>query len=169
MNHINLLAALLVSATVHGADRPNILWISIEDTSPWFGFCGEKYATTPNLDRLARNRVYYNNAFGTAPVCSPSRFAIITGCYATSYGTQRLRSQFPIPDTVKGVPAYLRQAGYFCSNNSKTHYNTSAEKRLITAVDKRVGVILAELEKDGLKDDMIVFFWPDHSQGIPRG
>jgi arylsulfatase A-like enzyme len=241
----SILAAVLVVATVHAADRPNILWISIEDTSPWFGFCGEKYAKTPNLDALARRGVYYNNAFVTAPVCAPCRYAVITGTYATSYGTQRLRSHFPVPDTIKGFPTYLRQAGYYCTNNSKTDYNTSAEQRIIaeswdecsgkahyknrkpgqpffavfnltethqskifestppdaadrhdpskapippyypdtptarrvmarvhdciTAVDKRAGEILAELEQAGLKDDTIVVFWPDHGQGIPRG
>jgi uncharacterized sulfatase len=53
------LLPVLVAATaaLHAADRPNILWISIEDTSPWFGFCGEKYAHTPNLDALAQRGV----------------------------------------------------------------------------------------------------------------
>ncbi len=113
------------------ADRPNILWISIEDTSPWLGFCGEKYAVTPNLDALAKRGVSYTHAFATAPVCSPCRSAIITGRYATSLGTQRLRSRFPIPDGFRGYPHYLRQAGYYCTNNVKTDYNTSAEPRLI--------------------------------------
>lgn len=230
------------------AVRPNILWISCEDTSPWLGFCGEKYARTPNLDRLAAEGVHYANAFVAAPVCAPSRFAIITGIYATSMGTQRLRSAFPIPDFVKGFPAYLREAGYYCTNNVKTDYNTSAASRIvreswdecsakahwrnrkpgqpffavfnltethqgqafvtqarskvpaaerhdpakaplppyypdtamargtmarvhdcITAMDAHAGAILAELQADGLKEDTIVFFWPDHGQGIPRG
>jgi arylsulfatase A-like enzyme len=129
---LSLAVALLAPPpALHAADKPNILWLSCEDTSPWLGFCGEKYARTPNLDALARGGVYYRNAFATAPVCAPSRFAIITGCYATSYGTQRLRSHFPVPDTLKGFPTYLRQAGYYCCNNVKTDYNTSAEKRLI--------------------------------------
>ena len=111
--------------------RPNILWISIEDTSPWLGFCGQKYALTPNLDALAKIGVSYTHAFATAPVCSPCRSAIITGRYATSLGTQGLRSRFPIPDGFHGYPHYLRQAGYYCTNNVKTDYNTSAEPRLI--------------------------------------
>jgi arylsulfatase A-like enzyme len=130
---LSLAGLLLAPAALHAAEaeRPNILWISCEDTSPWLGFCGEKYATTPNLDALAHGGVYYRNAYATAPVCAPSRFAIITGCYATSYGTQRLRSHFPVPETIKGFPTYLRQAGYYCCNNVKTDYNTSAEKRII--------------------------------------
>jgi N-sulfoglucosamine sulfohydrolase len=114
-----------------GAPRPNILWISCEDTSSWLGFCGEDYATTPNLDRLARVSMRYTNAFVTAPVCAPSRFAIITGIHATSMGTQRLRSSFPVPAEVAGFPSELRRAGFYCSNNVKTDYNTRAEKRII--------------------------------------
>jgi arylsulfatase A-like enzyme len=110
--------------------RPNILWISCEDTSPWLGFCGEPYAVTPHLDRLAREGVYYRNAYAPAPACSPSRFAILTGRYATSEGTQRLRSRFPIAESIKGFPTYLREAGYYCTNNVKTDYNTSAAPRL---------------------------------------
>ena len=68
-------AALLLAtqAVLEAADapRPNILWISCEDTSPWLGFCGEKYASTPNLDRLARGGVHYTNAFVTAPGAAP--------------------------------------------------------------------------------------------------
>ena len=235
------------SAAPSPAGRPNILWISCEDTSPWLGFCGEPYARTPNLDRLAAAGVRYTQAYVTAPVCSPCRFGIATGLYASSMGTQRLRSGFAVPATVHGFPSYLRQAGYYCTNNVKTDYNTSDEPRLkreswdecsktahwrgrkagqpffavfnltvthqsqafekspeplepperhdpakaplppyypdtptarrvmarvhdcITAMDRRAGAVLAELEKEGLKDDTIVFFWGDHGQGIPRG
>lgn len=129
-----LMTRVLLGAPAHGVpsgDRPNILWISCEDTSPWLGFCGESYARTPNLDRLAKEGVSYTNAFASAPVCSPCRSAIITGIYATTLGTQRLRSDFPIPTEVRGFPSHLRAAGYYTSNNAKTDYNTSAEKRLI--------------------------------------
>ena len=115
------------------ANRPNILWISCEDTSPWLGYCGETYANTPNLDRLAAEGVHFTNAFVAAPVCSPSRFAIITGIHATSMGTQRLRSKFPVPDFVKGFPTYLREAGYYCTNNVKTDYNTFDEPAIVKA------------------------------------
>lgn len=116
-----------------GADspRPNILWISCEDTSPWLGCYGDSFARTPNLDALAARGVRYTQAYATAPVCSPARFAIITGCYATSHGTQRLRSAFSLPDALRGFPTFLRKAGYYCTNNAKTDYNTAAEARLI--------------------------------------
>ena len=47
----------------------------------------------------------------------------LTGMYATSLGTQRLRSQFPLPPDVHGFAALLRQAGYYTTNNVKTDYN----------------------------------------------
>jgi N-sulfoglucosamine sulfohydrolase len=111
--------------------RPNILWITCEDTSPTLGCYGDSYAITPNLDALARQGVRYTAAFATASVCSPARSCLITGLYATSLGTQNLRSHFPVPAGICGFTAYLRQAGYFTSNNVKTDYNVADEKAFI--------------------------------------
>jgi arylsulfatase A-like enzyme len=113
------------------AERPNILWITVEDMSPTLGCYGDDYAHTPNLDRLAAESVRYDRAYATAPVCSPARSCLITGLYATTMGTQRLRSRFPIPGFVKGWPSIFREAGYFTSNRTKTDYNTSDAGRLI--------------------------------------
>ena len=113
--------------------RPNVLWITAEDISPDLGCYGDAYAATPNIDRLAREGVRYTHAFATAPVCSPARSCLITGLYATSLGTQHLRSLFPIPDEFQGYPAYLRKAGYYCTNNEKTDYNTANERAIIAA------------------------------------
>jgi arylsulfatase A-like enzyme len=128
---LGLLSGTLAVTAAAPAERPNILWITVEDMSPNLGCYGDRYATTPNLDRFAGEAVRYTRAFATAPVCSPSRSCLITGLYATSLGTQRLRSNFPIPDAIKGFPAYLRAAGYYTSNNVKTDYNTADEPRLI--------------------------------------
>ena len=112
-------------------ERPNILWITAEDMSPYLGCWGDKYARTPNLDALARESVRYTRVFATAPVCSPVRSCLITGLYATSLGTPNLRSKFPIPANIKGFPTYLRRAGYFTANNVKTDYNTSNEPAIV--------------------------------------
>lgn len=107
--------------------KPNILWITIEDTSPQFiGAYGNKDASTPNLDKLAEEGVRFTNAFSTGTVCSPSRSAIITGVKTYKLGTGHHRSKVPIPDYIKGFPYYLQQQGYYTSNNSKTDYNLSA-------------------------------------------
>ena len=65
--------------------RPNIVWISNEDMSPRLGAYGDAVARTPVLDRLARESIRYTRAFTTAPVCAPSRAAIITGMYQNAH------------------------------------------------------------------------------------
>ncbi len=103
--------------------RPNILWITCEDTSPYLGCYGDPFAVTPNLDHLANEGVRYTNAYSTAPVCSPARSCLITGMYATSLGTQHLRSEVRLPPQIEPFPKLLRYAGYYCSNNFKEDYN----------------------------------------------
>lgn len=104
--------------------RPNILWIVSEDNSPFIGVYGDEFATTPNIDHFATQAVRYTNAFATAPVCAPSRSTLITGMYPSSLGTQHMRSTYPVPSFVKFFPRYLREAGYYTSNNAKKDYNT---------------------------------------------
>ncbi len=108
--------------------RPNILWISVEDISPNLGCFGDADATTPNLDRLAQRGVRYVNAFSNAGVCAPSRSCIITGVFPTSLGSHHMRCRGMLPDGMKFFPEYLRQVGYYCTNNSKTDYNLPLPK-----------------------------------------
>ena len=252
---MRFILSLLAFCTVLWADQPNILWITAEDMSPTLGCYGDKFAITPNIDRLAKQSVRYTKAFASAPVCSPSRSCLITGCYPPSLSTQQMRSGFAIPKTMRGFPSLLRARGYYTSNNVKTDYNTgnyadiikhswnessaSAHWRkrsdksqpffsifnlmtshqsrsmvwpyerfkkevqiklsaseihdpaktplppyypdtplirrevarfydCVTAMDKEVGDILKQLEKDGLADNTIVFFYSDHGSGMPR-
>lgn len=130
MHRNSLLLSLLLSLFLFcpalgqtAENMPNILWITCEDLNAFLGSYGDSQAITPNLDRLAEEGVRFTQAFATAPVCSPARSALITGIYATSMGTQHLRSEVEIPDEVKTLPHYLREAGYYCSNNSKEDYN----------------------------------------------
>ena len=114
-------------------DRPNIIWITAEDMSPVLGYLGDEYAVTPNIDRLAGESVIYTQAFATAPVCSPSRAALINGIMASIQGTHQMRSTYPIPNNWIGFPAFLRQAGYYTTNNVKTDYNSAHEQAIIAA------------------------------------
>lgn len=104
------------------ADRPNILWLSIEDISAHIGCYGDPHAITPHLDQLAAEGTLYSRAFTTAGVCAPSRSAIITGVFQSSIGSQHMRSQVRLPDGMELFPTYLREAGYYTTNNSKTDY-----------------------------------------------
>jgi N-sulfoglucosamine sulfohydrolase len=116
------------------AKPPNIVWISNEDMSPHLGVYGDALARTPVLDRFAAQAIRFTRAFSTAPVCAPSRAAIITGMYQAAIGAQHMRTtedgvpELPGPYLavppfyVKAFPEYLRAAGYFTSNRAKTDY-----------------------------------------------
>lgn len=106
--------------------RPNILWISAEDISPDLGSYGDDYSRTPALDKLASEGARYINAFSSAPVCAPSRSAIITGMYPTTIGSMHMRSKAVPPAGINAFTEYLRAGGYYCTNNSKTDYNFEA-------------------------------------------
>jgi arylsulfatase A-like enzyme len=104
---------------------PNILWIVSEDNSPWLGSYGDPLATTPRLDALAAEGLRYTHAYSNAPVCAPSRAALITGAYPIAFGTEHMRSSFKTPDAIRFYPSYLREAGYYTTNNAKKDYNTN--------------------------------------------
>ncbi|MCM8541357.1 MAG: sulfatase, partial [Lentisphaeraceae bacterium] len=114
-------------------DRPNILWITVEDMSPTLGAYGDAFAKTPFLDQFSQKCLNYSNAFATAPVCSPSRSCLINGVYAQSQGTHQMRSAYNIPDFMNGFPSLLRQAGYYTTNNVKTDYNSANFQKIISA------------------------------------
>jgi N-sulfoglucosamine sulfohydrolase len=246
---IVLLLMTLIAPHAGKATRtqPNILWITCEDTSPHLGSYGDSFAVTPNLDALARQGVRYTSAFAYTGVCAPSRSTLITGVYPLRLGSHHMRSTTPLPGTIKLFTEYLREAGYYCSNNTKEDYNfqtpktawdessprahwrkrapgqpffavfnfnvshqsqifcdeeryqqntrrLSTEQRHdpakvvippfhpdtpefrkewarhydnVTAMDYQVGDLLAELEKDKLSEDTIVFFFSDHGTGMP--
>lgn len=91
--------------------------------SPFLGCYGDRFAISPNIDRLASQGVRYTRAFTVAGVCAPSRSGIITGMYPSTLGSQHMRSDIRLPSHVRCFPEYLRSAGYYCTNNAKTDYN----------------------------------------------
>ncbi len=134
---LSILSSFLAPISLIGQNaekqvKPNILWLTFEDTSPQFIGCfGDKNAKTPTMDALANHGIRFTSAFSTGTVSSPSRSCLITGCRTSTMGTGNHRSAYPIPEFIKGFPTYLRQAGYYTSNNSKTDYNTSNERAII--------------------------------------
>ncbi len=217
--------------------RPNIIWIVSEDNTTLLGCYGDKVARTPVLDKLASEGILFENAFCNSPVCAPSRSTIITGMYANSLGTQNMRSMFSIPSNIKFFTQYLRDAGYYCSNNPKEDYNTvkpdgawdesskkatyenrkegqpffsvfnfeiSHESKLhisdsvtitnpndvripryqpdtkemrhdwaqyydrISTMDFQIGELIKKLEKQGLLEETIIFYYGDNGGVLPR-
>lgn len=136
-------AGIVVTVVVMGSTaaaaeplRPNVLWISTEDTSPDLGCYGDAYAVTPNIDRFATQAVRYTACFAHAGVCAPARSGLITGMYPPSIGTQHMRCKGVPPAEVRCFTEYLRRAGYYCTNNSKTDYQFDPP---ITAWDESSG------------------------------
>ncbi len=246
---VGALAIGSAHASVEAGDRPNILWLTCEDISPNLGCYGDPDAVTPNLDALAAEGMRYDLAFSVAGVCAPSRSCLITGMYPTAIGSQHMRSTATLPDFVRTYSQLLREAGYYCTNNSKQDYNFKtpegcwdessnkahyknrvddqpffaifnytgthesqvrlgdeafarrtagldpeqrhepAEIRvpayhpdtpvvrndwaryhdLISVLDGWIAEKLDELERSGLADSTIVFFYSDHGAGLPRG
>ena len=115
-----------MTAWMHAAQQPNFVWIISEDNSIHYldhFFPGG--ADTPNIKKMAKNGITYDNAFSNAPVCSVARSTLISGCYAPRIGTQYHRKTFmaPMPEGVRMFPSYLRDKGYYTTNRSKTDYN----------------------------------------------
>jgi N-sulfoglucosamine sulfohydrolase len=100
--------------------RPNILWLIAEDLGVELGCYGAKEVFTPNLDQMAAAGARYTRFYTTAPVCSPSRSALMTGMYQTTIGAQNHRSHrgdgFQLPEGVRVLTDWLRDAGYYTAN-----------------------------------------------------
>ncbi len=235
-----------VAATQPRPDHPNILWLIAEDFGPHLGCYGTREVWTPNLDALAQQGVRYTRFFTTAPVCSPSRSAFMTGMYQTTIGAHNHRSHrddgFTLPRGVRLLSDWMRDAGYFTANirelppgvgfkgSGKTDWNFAypgkpfdsdrwfdlkaqqpffaqinfqethrpfrAPKRADPAkvelppwtpdhpvaredwakyldaaseLDRKVGLVLRQLEADGLADNTVVVFFGDNGQAHVRG
>ncbi|MFM9196809.1 MAG: sulfatase-like hydrolase/transferase, partial [Planctomycetia bacterium] len=156
MKVVSFLVVVVVLATLLGnppapaaepGRPPNIVWLIVEDMSPWIAAYGDQTVPTPHLDRLAREGVVYENAFATSPVCAPSRSSLITGMFCARIGTTHMRNNvarrvardhnvgdrhdderdIPAyegvpPAFVRCFPEWLRAAGYWCVNNAKKDY-----------------------------------------------
>ena len=102
---------------------PNIIWITSEDHGPHLGCYGDKFARTPNLDKLAKKGMIYTRAWSNAPVCAPARTTIISGLYPSSTGSEHMRSMTRLPANMHMFPHFLRMVGYYCTNKVKEDYN----------------------------------------------
>ncbi len=108
--------------------RPNIVWFISDDLSPYLGAYGDPVARTPTIDRLAAQGIRFDTAYSDAPVCAPSRFALITGLYSATAGpAHHMRATAKIPSFVRAWPELLRRAGYYTVNNVKTDYNAAVD------------------------------------------
>lgn len=118
------------------SERPNILYVTCEDISSRIGCFGDQNAVTPNLDNFAKRAVRFTNMFTTVGVSAPSRAALITGMYPTAIGANYMRNNAQpnampegiipydvvLPAGIKCYTEFLREQGYYCTNNNKTDF-----------------------------------------------
>lgn len=131
------------------AKKPNILWIIAEDLSPFMGCYGDSINAghTPVIDKLAKDGILFTRAYATAPVCSASRSALITGVMQTTTGTHNHRSsrttdgvvvpeelRINLPEDMKTIPELMKDAGYFVFNSGKDDYNFHYDRNLLYEV-----------------------------------
>lgn len=148
MSKIQLILSILFITAIVGCsqkevERPNILWIYVEDLSPEFACYGNEIVNTPHVDNLAANGVMFTNVHMPAPVCSALRSGIITGLMPTTLGlhnhhsSRDLASAIFLPDTIKTLPELFKEAGYFTYNQGKDDYNFWYDRRNLYEGDFR--------------------------------
>lgn len=245
---LSVLAVLFLFLPLQAADgpkKPNVLWLIAEDFGPHLGCYGTQQVWTPNLDQMAREGVRYTHAYTTAPVCSASRSAFMTGMYQTTIGAHHHRSHrndnYQLPDGVRTLPEHLHDAGVFTANvvqmpanlgfkgSGKTDWNFNLQGKLFdsnkwgdlkahqpfyaqinfqethrtfhapakadpaeveippyypdheitrkdwaqyldsaTELDRKIGLVFEQLEKEGLADNTIIFFLGDNGAAHVR-
>ncbi|MDG2186159.1 MAG: sulfatase-like hydrolase/transferase [Mariniblastus sp.] len=124
------LAVMMVGSSWAAEDRPNILWIFQEDTSPWIGCYGSQVNrdATPRVDQMAAQGIRFSRAFVPFPVCSSCRSSMMLGASAIRFGAHEHRSRRGkkktyLPAGMKTITELMREAGYFTFNVGKTDYN----------------------------------------------
>ena len=130
-HHILLLLALGASffctdTPAHGAARPNILFIAIDDLNDWVGCMkGHPQVKTPHMDRLAKRGVLFSNAHVQATYCGPSRMSVMSGRLASNTGAYGFDPTYDRQPALKGLPslpAWFQQHGYYTVGGGKIYH-----------------------------------------------
>lgn len=110
------------------ADRPNVVVILCDDLR-WdcLGIGGHEHLKTPHIDRLAKEGVYFRNAFCTTSLCSPSRASILSGLYAHSHGVLDNFTEYP--RELASFPRRLQAAGYETAYIGKYHMGEENDEK----------------------------------------
>jgi len=110
---ILLLFILISFSTVAQQIKPNIIFI-LTDDQRWdaLGFAGNALIQTPEMDRLATQGTYFENAFVTTPICAASRASLLTGLYERTHGYSFGQGDIRQPYMDQSYPVQLREAGY---------------------------------------------------------
>ncbi|MBI1787864.1 MAG: sulfatase [Acidobacteria bacterium] len=126
----SLLPFALFAALLPAAERPNILFILVDDLRfDDLGATGHPFVRTPHLDRIAREGARFRNAFVTTPLCSPSRASFLTGLYAHHHGVIDNTARDALSHRLKTFPQQLQRAGYETGYIGKWHMGNDETRR----------------------------------------
>jgi arylsulfatase A-like enzyme len=107
--------------------HPNVLLIAIDDLNDWVGYLGgHPQAQTPNIDRLIKKGVGFTKAYTVAPLCNPSRVALLTGLYPSTSGVYGNRNKFRenLPDAIT-LMQYFKENGYITKGGGKIFHQNN--------------------------------------------
>ena len=116
----------VVTLSAATPQKPNVLFIAVDDLRDWVGYFGHNpQAKTPNYDRLSRMGVSFTHAYCASPVCNPSRAALMSGMRAPTTGVYENNVDFrPIIPADKMLTTSFRQAGYFVHGSGKIYHES---------------------------------------------
>jgi arylsulfatase A-like enzyme len=122
---LRILALALLPVLVRGADRPNILFIAVDDLRPEFGAYGASYVKSPNLDRIAKAGITFNRAYCQQAVCSPTRSSLMTGTRPDTTKVWDLETHFraALPNVVT-LGQHFKDHGYFVQGMGKIYHGS---------------------------------------------
>jgi arylsulfatase A-like enzyme len=128
---------LALAAALPAAERPNVLFLAVDDLNDWVGCMGgHPDARTPNIDRLASRGTLFSNAHCQAPICGPSRASLMSGLYPSTTGVygqindDKLRSASPPMRDVPFLFEYFRGHGYKTMGVGKLFHQHAPEGQL---------------------------------------
>jgi arylsulfatase A-like enzyme len=121
------LAGLSAAAQAQGRERPNVLFLSVDDMNDWVGCLGTRPdVRTPNIDALARRGVLFTNAHCAAPLCNPSRTALLTGLRPSTTGVYNNEQYWrPALPNVVSLPGYFKRNGYHAAGVGKIFHHVA--------------------------------------------
>ena len=107
------------------AERPNVLFIAVDDWNDWVGCMGDAQAQTPHVDRLAARGMLFLNASCAASVCNPSRAGVMSGLRPHTTGVYENATplQTQLPDGHLTLPKYFRKHGYIAHGSGKLYHD----------------------------------------------
>ena len=123
-----VLGMVLPAAAPRAAEKPNVLFIAVDDMNDWVGHLGAKTrAITPNIDRLAARGVSFTNGHTAGIYCAPSRASIFTGQYASTTGCYENQVYFVEHPEIRPLHLAFKDAGYETLGTGKLHHHPEGQ------------------------------------------